>query len=63
MFTSLATVSVGAHGLASRDGAESSTTSSETMSMVAFLNVSNVKRLASPAEHVIAHGIGQRRDF
>jgi hypothetical protein len=33
------------------------------MSMVAFRQVSNVKRLASPAEHVIAHGIRQRRDF
>jgi hypothetical protein len=31
------------------------------MSMVAFRTVSNVKRLASPAEHRIAHGIGQRR--
>jgi hypothetical protein len=33
------------------------------MSTVAFPQVSNDKRLASPAEHVIAHGIGQRRDF
>jgi hypothetical protein len=33
------------------------------MSMVAFRQVSSVKRLASPAEHVVAHGIRQRRDF